>query len=164
MARYKLLGGMHYEKGTALPYAKGSIVETDRDLTALYPNHFEKIVEQTATVVTEERRKAVQELLDLGVWTEDDRSFLEQLRDADFSRVVRQSAPPVPTPKKAVKHSILGDDVTDNYQQAYDEGYKVWQNPQGKFQVTKGTTKRPLNETPLEAEQVEEFVSNHVKG
>lgn len=168
MKRFKNIGGPHYEpsvEGIApekVPFVKGDVVTTPRDLCALYPGKFELIVEVEPVVVTPARRAAVQELIDGGVWLEEDRSFLEQLTDTNFTRVTRQTAP-----AKSVDHSkstVLGDDVTDEFQQAYDEGYKVYVNAQGKYQVVKGRSKKPLNEEPLEKTQVEEFVSEHLKG
>lgn len=176
MARYKNEGGLHYEPGNATPFKKGSVIESDRDLEKLYPNKFTLMVEGSGVSakrpVDEERREAVQGLIDDGVWQEEDRDFLEQLKDSDFGRILRQSAPPkvanaaAPAAKKkgriSAKPSVFGDEVTDRYQRAYDEGLHVYVNAQGKYQVLKGNEKHPLNEAPLEEEQVEAFIAEYL--
>lgn len=164
MPRYKLLGGRHYEfaEGSTqdrVVFQSGEIVTSDRDLITLYPNKFEKINEPDPIVVTDERRQMVQDLIDDGAWQDDDRTFLEELSVEHFNRILRQTPLPVKAKSKA-KKSILGDDVTDQFERAAENDMKVFVNSAGKFQVTTAThTKKPLNKEPFDNhDQVNAFI------
>lgn len=171
MARFKLLQGQYYHKepggqaGHVLHEAGvNPIVTTEMDLCAKFVNKFERIIDAPPVMVPEERKAAVQELIDDGVWHEDDRTFLNELTSENFARVTRQ----VEGPSKPLKHgkpSILGGDMTGNFTKAEDAGLKVFCNPAGKFQVTKSTnTKKPLTREPLEdQEAVEAFIEDYLK-
>lgn len=169
--RYKLLKGQYYapvgpppsQEKTLHIAGVNDIITSDVDLIAKFPNKFEKIVEAIPVTVSKERMEAVEALIEEGVWEEGDREFLEQLSDENYVRVTRQVVAPA---KKSAKASILGEDVTDDYPKAAEEGLKVFSNPSGKFQVTKATnTKKPLNKDPLEDKAgVEAFIDDYLKG
>lgn len=179
MARYKLIGGRHYEAkpnrdinarhdpNSHTQYERGDVIESDRDLERLYLGKFEKIVEAAAPVITEERRQAVEAMIQSGQWSEDDRDFLLSLQNSDFARVTRavpKSEGPVASEQKR-SSSILGEDITDQFGRAYDEGLRVFRNQAGKCQVTRSNnTKKPLNKEPLEEAQVSAFVEDFLKG
>lgn len=59
---------------------------------------------------------------------------------------------------KQAKKSPLGEDVTDRFLKAEDLNVKVWANPAGKHQVTERDGKKPINDRPMEAAEVEPFL------
>lgn len=185
MARFKVLTSIHYarpdenkkRKGPhnlshMVPYKRGEIIESDEDLVTKYPNKFERIVEAGPVVVTQARREAVAKLIETEVWTDDDRTFLEELPDSGFNRILRQAKIEPPKdpdaeedkPKAtAGKSSALGDDVTETFSIAVDNDMKVFKNAAGLFQITKGKSKKPINEEPLEEVQVEAWIQSYLE-
>jgi hypothetical protein len=188
--RYKLLVGIHSGPNPNADqldfnnpnrhtiYKAGDIVDSEEDLVAKFVNKFELAIPgvNAPIVVTEERRKAVAGLIELQLWSEEDRTFLETLPDEGFNRIVRNSSKAVTEPVQQGQSNInpgsaspLGDDCTDRFQQAYDHQFKVYRTPAGKYQVHRkdptGTTKsdKPLNKQPLEQSEVEPFVAKLLK-
>jgi hypothetical protein len=177
MAKFKLIGGHHYEinpkynaaglgEGNIrhhpermIKFERGAIIESDRPLDEIYINKFEKVHEEAPHVVTEERKKVVSQILEApgSQWNESDRAFLEGLKDSDFAKMMR-FVPKLESTDS--ERSDLGEDVTHKFQQAYDNGFKVFVNPAGKHQVTKGG--KVLNHKPLIAAAVEVFVEKYM--
>jgi hypothetical protein len=145
---------------------KGQVVDHEEDLEAKWPNKFGKVLDgQGPTIVTEARRNAVSQLIAQGSWGDEDRGFLEGLIDDAFERIQKNAEKKgsVSDSGSGKKHSSpLGEEVTDAFQQAYDNGFRVYRNVSGKHQVTyKGT--KPVNPKPLEAAQVETFVGDYLR-
>ncbi len=178
MQAYKLISGIHYEKnpdfkGKSLLHPDSTvrysatdgpnIVMSERELDKVFVNKFEKVVpgqNAPAVPVSEDRRSAVARLIGAG-WEEKDRALLESLPEEFFQRITQPHSP-VEASKKVV--SMLGEDVTDLFQRAYDEGFRVFRNATGKHQVTRGGgTGKPLNPKPLEAQDVDSFVGKYLE-
>jgi len=176
---FKVLAGIHYErnpnwdpKGSKphdpnrdVKYSQGDIVESDRPLDELFAGKFEKAIPgvNAPVVVTEARRVQVSQLIDGGEWPNDDRKFLEELSEADFHRIIRRSQKTIATEDRKKVTSPLGEDVTDLFQRAYDEGFKVFRNAVGKHQITKSGSAKPINKEPLDADKVDKFVGDFLK-
>lgn len=175
--RYEIAEGKHYEPRRDIPhreatsienikcFSKGEVFESDDpNLMRRFPNKFREIIERNKPEVTEARKGSVSMLIQSGTWGEDDRTFLEELSEENFSRLMKKipiGLKELPDETRKVK-SPLGEDVTDLFQRAYDEGYKVFRNAAGKHQITKGRSK-PLNPEPLDANQVESFIEAYSK-
>lgn len=171
--RYRVVAGQHNESDPAVnstdpffpkkttKFNTGDIIESERPLDEIFPNKFEKVVEGGGPVViTDARREAVTKMIQGGTWAEEDRKFLEELSNDGFERVFKRNQM---TERKRTT-TVLGEDVTDLFQRAYDEGFKVFRNPAGKHQVTKGTAStKPLNKEPLEQADVDKFVDETLK-
>jgi hypothetical protein len=181
MQGYKVLEGTHYARtrpydpadpksiGKSLTahtlYHKGDVVYSDEPLDQKYACKFEKVIPgvNAPVVVTDARRYEVTMLIQQGRWSEDDRKFLEELTDENFSRVNKHAVGQSNTPPER-KKTILGDDVTDTFQRAYDEGFRVYRNASGKHQVTRPPNiNKPLNKEALEADKVDLFVGTWLK-
>jgi hypothetical protein len=177
--RFKLLEGTHYEPNPnwkskdesrgVLKHIKrtknddlGGIVESEDDLCLKFPCKFEPVVPgvNAPIIVTEARRAAVRELVASG-WDSGDTEFLEELPDDGFERIQRQAQRAPKGPRKPA--SVFGEDVTHQFQMAYDHGYKVYCNAEGKHQVLKGSATKPMNLEPLEGDKVEDFVRTAIK-
>jgi hypothetical protein len=165
-ARNPEYGGTNpHDPAAKVMYKRGEIVSTDEDLEANFANAFEKVLEPQKKTVTEARKKAVYGLIELpkSMWTEDDREFLENVDDADFDRLVKKSQPKTLSEGVNKVTSVLGEDVTDTFGRAFDEGFKVFRNAAGKHQVTRGDSTKPLNPSPLDAKDVDKFVDRYLK-
>jgi hypothetical protein len=175
MARYKLLTGVYYARNEGQTNLKADdshtlhraddentrYVESKVDLVAKFANKFELVIPgvNAPITVTEARKREVTLLIQQGTWEEADRGFLETVSDDGFERLKKKF-----TPASHTKHaSLLGDDVTDQFGPAYDNGLKVWRNADGKHNVTKSGGKKPLNREPLESNQVEGWVDEYLK-
>ncbi len=176
-ALFELTDGVFYDKNVNfkgeerhhpdrfIRYKKGDRIESERDLVSIFVNKFRKVTNEGPTVATPAnpvRKLEVQKMIE-GGWEENGRAFLEGLSDDDFARIQRMT-PTKPTANHETrkKSSPLGEDVTDQFQRAYDEGYTVFRNALGKHQVVKGGNK-PLNPAPLDANKVESFIELHLK-
>ena len=138
---------------------EGNVVLSEEDLEKRFPGKFKRIVEGHTVVVSEARKRAIASLISSGVNTEDDRSFLESLSEDGFERLQRMVAPKQVEGKVI---SVLGSDVTSEFQQAYDAGYKVFKTPANKYQVTtKSDPNKPLNTKALDVSAVDTFTSSH---
>ena len=176
---YKLVVGTHYARNSdfkgdsrhdpnrLIKHDKDNpVVWSEVDLTEEFPGKFVKMEEPTlpVTPASPQRKALVAQMIDTGIAEAEDRKFLEGLSEQDFARLQRMrgavAAPASDTAKKAT--SSLGDDVTDQFQQAYDNGYKIWRNAAGQHQVTSGRSKKPLNPEPLQAGEVEKFVAEYM--
>jgi hypothetical protein len=179
--RYRVVTGVHYdlnpnfnpeklglskEQAAMHPdrlkrYEQGDVIETDQPYDKKYANKFEKVRPgDVATVVTDERRAEVADLLEADKnWQESDRKFLEELSDENFGRIRRH------TEQRQQVENVgpLGRDVTSQFQRAYDEGFKVFVNSQGKHQLTRGPNAKPLNKEPLEGKEVDKWVNQYLK-
>jgi len=176
--KYELMGGQFYDlnpnwKGSdphdpekRILYRQGQVVTSTRSLDQVFPNKFREVVDQVIAPreVSVERRNYVQQILDQGPYSEDDRSFLEQMDDDGFGRIQRALLKSSAAETSKRMSSILGEDVTDQFQIAYDHQYKVFRHPSsGKFHVTKGSHNKPLNDSGLEKDKVDPFVTQHMK-
>jgi hypothetical protein len=175
--KYRLLCGIHYETNPnyqgkdrhhperVIQYKKDDIIESERELDKVYVNKFAKLIpdeNRPTVVVTDFRRQAVSQLISQGSVQEEDRDFLQHLPDENFARMQRMLAKSADIPKKP---SSLGEDVTDTFQRAYDEGFKVFRNAAGKHQVCRSPNiDKPLNLKPLNQNEVEKFVADYMKG
>lgn len=139
----------------------GSVVLSEENLEKRFPGKFKKVVEGLTVAVSEARKQAISKLIASGVNNEDDRSFLESLSEDGFERLQRMIAPKQVEGKTI---SVLGSDVTSEFSQAYDGGYKVFKTPANKYQVTnKNDVNKPLNSKALDASAVDTFISSHQK-
>jgi hypothetical protein len=153
------------------------IVEARRDLCAEFPNKFRPVIEQAQGFeLTEERVKLVDEMIASGRWKEaTDRAFLQQLPEATFQRIRQReqeqaqslaNAGNIATQQQSSTkvNSPLGQDITDAFQRAYDEGFRVFVNATGKHSVTKrDNPNTALNRKPLTKDEVEGFVGQWLK-
>ena len=196
MAQFRVKTGVHYDpdpdvkrdpdnpagKPKNKMFKQGEIVESNRPLDELYENKFEKLVPgvNAPWIVSAERKKQVQEIIDGGKMEEEDRKFLETLTDEQFSHVTRRmdgprrpkqeeapeeakSAEPAEPERKGVE-SKLGQDVTDEFPQATKSGLRVLRTPAGKHHVVKTSDpNKPLNKQALDRQKVDEFVVQHNK-
>ena len=189
MPRYQVVEGFHHEpakresregqkvgKPVAFDtYTKGDVVESERDLIAIFPNKFRLVPEDQGIGqqnVSKVRCEQVAALIQTGAYDEGDRFFLEHLTDDGFRRVqtaiarrqeqetVATEAPVNPNASQVAQiRSRFGTNVTDQFQLAYDEGFCVFVNGQGKHQVTKrDKPTKALNVEALDREQVEPFI------
>jgi hypothetical protein len=149
-------------------YKKGDVVEVEvnkpeDDLTINFPEKFERLREAETQVSDPAARKAaVAELLDTGVWGPDDREFLLTVSDDGFERIRRQAV--TRKSENLFPSSSLGEDVTNQFVRAYDEGMKVYKNPAGKHQVVRPPEMtRPINPEPLPANKVDAFIDRWLK-
>lgn len=156
-------GGPRHSDDRMVRLTKGDVLESSEDLTVKFPNKFDKVTPDGPgqVVVTEERIKTVNQLIAGAGWTEADRSFLQTLPEDGFARITRMSQIQKNESKKGT--SPLGDDVTDTFQQAYDNGFKVYRNAAGKHQVVLAGQTKPANLKPLEAADVDKFVATYMK-
>ncbi len=151
-----------HDSNQVILYKAGAIITSEENLMEKFVNKFEKVIEAGPVVVSEARKKAVDQLILAGVNQEDDRSFLESLTDDGFDRVQRMTAPKSPMESRKVV-SPLGEDVTDLFGFAYDHGFKVFRNPAGKHQITKGAATKPINPKPLDAAAIDEFLATYLR-
>lgn len=175
--RYEVVAGIHYhhnpdwelsddglnrhDPASHFILKQGNVILSEEDLEKKFVGKFRRVVEGQTVVVTEARKRAIAQLISSGVNTEDDRSFLESLTEDGFERLQRMVAPKQMENKVS---SILGTDVTSEFQQAYDAGCKVFKTPANKYQVTnKSDMNKPLNTKALDASAVDTFVSSHQK-
>lgn len=154
MPTYVLLEGFHYTtrsvtdsqgrvRNELVKHTKGDEIDSDDDLCTKFVNKFRlKDDGMQAKEITAERRAAVERLIQSGSWPESDRQFLFTVSDDGFGRITRRdqtrdeaSPPSEGEPVKA--KSRLGDDVTDQFQEAYDNGLLVFLNGNGKYQVAR---------------------------
>lgn len=176
--QYVLRQGFHYERNPDfgkpvekgkpphprfIQHTKGAKVESDEDLCTKFPNKFDPVIDdERPEVVTEARRALVQELIQSGAYGDGDRRMLETLTPAAFDRVRQRTLELVrkaEAPDGRKVSSPLGEDVTDTFQVAYDEGLKVFVNAAGKYQVTRAAdVKKPVNKNALTKDGVESFV------
>jgi hypothetical protein len=187
MQRYKVKAGQHIDRNLEYEgknphdpagynrFTKGDVVLSDRPLDQIYVNKFEKVVDYNKANISESRKADVARLLDShdSSWVEDDRYFLENMDDKDFARILRVSgvsanpAPDTPhvTPtSENKKTSPLGDDVTEKFPRAVEEGLKVFCNAAGAHQVTKPrSTARPLNPHLLKENEVDNFIKEYLE-
>jgi hypothetical protein len=178
MERFRVLEGMHVEPVPGFvgspqdprrtkKYKKGDIVESNRDLAETFPNKFHKLSDEefAPPVDLEARRKEVNSMIESGTWQEEDRRFLEHLSEENFRRLQTRLALTVSARASEDKTlSTLGTDVTSNFTRAYDEGFKVFKNAKGKFQVTARTeVNKPLNKEALDKDSVDKFVDQFLK-
>lgn len=173
--RYRVVAGIHAERqnfdpgvkpslpGNTKVYSTNDIVESEEELDKQYVGKFEKVIEAQKQPVTEARRQAVAQLILQGQWGEDDRTFLEELPEDGFRRIVAHSGAKLSTVGDAGTQAAHGVNVTDNFQQAYDNQFRVYQRPDGKHMLFRGGAKKPLNDVPLDAAEVEPFVANYMK-
>lgn len=157
------MGNERFAENRHNAFIAGQIFESDKPLDEIFVNKFERVIDGVPLViqVTDARRQAVQELIQKGSWGEDDRKFLEELSEDGWTRIARHSTLRPEETRKI--NSILGEDVTDSFQRAYDEGFRVFKNVAGKHQVTRGDHSKPLNKVPLEANRVEAFIEQILK-
>lgn len=191
MARFRLLSGRFYDRGQESTKKKGphsldnmtlhkagDFVESEIDLVEKFPNKFERVIEPPPIQVSQARKEAVTKLIDSGVWTGEDRTFLQELPDSGFDRILRQAgiaAPKAPDEdeeigddededkaKKAKPHKLFGDDVTADFTAAEANGLKVYKNAAGKHQILKGRGTKPINPEPLDEDQVHDAIGEYV--
>lgn len=146
-------------KNRVRTFTEGQEVWSDRNLMEVFPGKFAPAAEPKQ--VSEARRSAVSELIKSSSWEEVDRDFLQDLSDDDFDRcrvrsIFKQSIDKV--------QSALGNDVTSKFSMAYDNGYLVFANNEGKHQIVKkGASNKPINKTALDANGVEGFIADLLK-
>jgi hypothetical protein len=186
VASYRVLAGTHYDvnpdweapqgadpshahadPNRLKKFVKGEFVQSDRELDKIFEGKFEKVIPGVngPMVVTPERVLAVNQLIQGGRWIEEDRTFLQELTEGNFQRVVRRDQGDVgnATEGRSKLHNPLGEEVTHSFQRAYDEGFKVFKTAKG-FNVTRGPSVEALNKKPLTAEQVDKFCAEILKG
>lgn len=177
--RSRVMGGLHHEPVpgfTGHPqdpdrlkvYKRGEIVESTRDLVKVFPNQFKPVSdeEMVAPIDQEARKKEVDGMIQNGHWNEEDRKFLQGLSEENFKRLNNRFSQAI-TAKSSEDRTLstLGEDVTSNFQLAYDSGYKVFKNAKGKFQVTKkNDVNKPLNKEALDQAGVDKFVEQYLRG
>lgn len=176
--RFRVLAGIHSEGTREGTDANGdpalepinyqandpnnNVVESTRPLDRIFPNKFERIVEQAPpkAAVSDDRRAAVGAMVESGRWSEDDRDFLEQLPEDRFVKVGGSTF----AGAAKIESMPLGEDVTAQFK-GLPPDYKVWRNAAGKHQVTKGTdAAKPVNKDALDQAQVVKFAQDHSKG
>lgn len=176
--KFRVIESLHYEpkkdwEGHRLDparlqvFKKGEVIESQRDLESQFPNKFKKLSdEESAPPIDKAARKlAVNLLIEAGNWKEEDRRFLENLSEENYKRMNERfaSVTAFKSPEDKAS-SILGADCTSEFQRAYDEGYKVFQNAKGKYNVTtKMELNKPINSSPLEKDKVDDFVGKWIK-
>jgi hypothetical protein len=175
MARFVVQGSAPYcvrddkEPSGFKKYFEGDEVESEQDLLKKFPNKFKLVTEQGQIVeVTPERRAKVLELIESGVWDKGAQAFLETLAPVNFANIERQSLMVRANQARAEAESkadvtAFGTDVTDRFQQAYDNGLKVFASTGGKFNVTKPGARKAINRSPLAEDAVEAFVAEYLK-
>ncbi len=164
-------GMPHHAESRRIKYVRGDRIQTEEDLDKKFPNKFIRVHDTLEPKeVSPDRKSAVAELIDSNVWTQEDRILLEQMSDKDFARLYDRAFPDrkeevekEAANRKKKKSSPFGDDVTDSFPAIKEVGFKVFCNSVGKHQVfSKNSSKKPINPSPLEGNEVESFVQNFV--
>lgn len=180
MKRYRLMNGFHSEprrgfKGQMhdperlehFDAKNAAVVESDRPLDKIFPNKFRLVTkqEEQPPVNIEVRRPLVDHMIASGHWVDDDRDFLETLPDDNFKRLQDRFNQAITAKAQEGKIiSNLGDDVTSQFQAAWDAGFLVFKNAKNKYQVTrKQEPNKPINKEALNDDQVDSFVVKFLK-
>ncbi len=180
MARYKLLHGTFYQlspnadelrphdQGRHIRRKRGDVFESELDLENLFQNKFVKVTEAELAPVSDERKKAVDQLIKSGACEEGDRQSLEQLTESGFGAIMagvlsRRTVPEAT--KEEEPKNLLGEDVTDDFPEAAAKGFKVFRSPANKYNVTRAEdASKVLNPAPLKKGQVEgNFISDYLE-
>lgn len=175
MGRFRVKESKHSEGDRT--YAKGEVVETERDLVALFGNtKFEELGDEEPPEVKakrkrmEERRKKEEEAA-----AEDDATpsgatddpirveGKQRPREAGTGRVLdKDNVHDNVDPEEAV--SKLGDDVSDEYPKAKEADLLVLQRGKNFYVADKDDPDRALNEEPLSKGKLGTYLSKQLKG
>ena len=157
MFRLKLRSGNHverYKKGELVTYKAGSVVSSDRDLVALFPDKFELIsgrdLGKVATTpnIPKLSKKKKSDLEDKDVIRNKDGTVYKDMEDPGFG-------------VKTSEESKYGIDVTEGFPTALKVGLNVFEKSRW-FTVVDPENDEVLNEKKLRKDKVEGFLKDYL--
>lgn len=142
MAAFKLVHGLHSDKEGKV-YYEGDVIHCPEPLDEMFQNKFLRL----EGVAARPTKKAVEEKV-----VEDDEPVLEELEldktSGDWEPV----------------ESEFGEDVTDQFENAFAGGLRVFKSEEGFIVVDSDDETIALHEAPLDLKSAKRFVKKNLKG